>query len=279
MKTSSSQELIRVVYIADIDYLIESFTQIMHEASDMMLVGLFNSGLKAIDNIVDLQPDVIVISSGLADISRYTLLYKLQMIVPKSVFIMSTLSNPPEFMWLNLLAQVYFSITESLVASDVQGTIRNAYQRWKPIIDSIQTPEIETIKLVTVDANAEDTQQMKVWAKSHARLKLLSQYRTGTHALQGCRNLKPDVVLIATNLSDMSDANLMQKIRDIHPNCAFVNVSRPIKRSFRYQQDWMITIMKVGNPLFLFKPFVEIDFHATIEYAYYRDRRIKTLAD
>lgn len=119
-----------------------------------------------------------------------------------------------------------------------------------------------TITIVTVDRHIEDSKIIKDMIEIRSSFRLVAQFHNGEDTLRDYSDLKPDVIIITRYLDDMTDIDLMTKIKDIHPACIFVNVS------VADEMEWTQQTMSVGSRFYLSKPIIAAQFSKTIERAY-----------
>jgi DNA-binding NarL/FixJ family response regulator len=130
------------------------------------------------------------------------------------------------------------------------------YPHWP---STIHTKKILT--LISVDSSVKNSSLLQTILKAQERFQLIQQFDSGLSSLEYCAENKPDIILIARNLPDMSDILLLKLLMKLCP------LSRFVMSSATDEWNWMDAILFLGVDTFLTKPYGLDQVLGSLEHA------------
>lgn len=120
------------------------------------------------------------------------------------------------------------------------------------------------IKLVIVSHYADDTDQILQLIEEVNSFRPVGQFLNAEEALQGCKNLAVDVILIDRNIDAIKGTNSIELLK------ALIDARQPtgyVLMSMSDEPWWLFECRKVGVSHCLSKPLDEAQFKTAVRYA------------
>lgn len=133
------------------------------------------------------------------------------------------------------------------------------------------TTRQDKVRIITIDSDWRVTQIYEELITQNGKFKLIFQSDSGLEAQKICKKFQPEVIMLARNIKDIKDTDLLKiLLKDCPTSCVVMVYSSD-------ETEWITKVHQLGGRFFLAKPLFKDDLYEIIYGAYEFSKKLKEL--